>query len=392
MTKPEKTIGSMFNDSPSMAADHLKLQAILESAIDAIITIDELGIIESVNPATQNLFHYTAEELIGQNVNILMPSPYHEEHDGYIQSYLSSGTRKVIGIGREVLGRRKDGSMFPLHLAVSEIAFAGRRLFTGIVRDISDLKEAKAKLEQLNSQLEGVVRQRTDELRNTQAELVEKEKLATLGQVSGGIAHEIRNPLNAVKTSTYYLLNAKTADEAKRREYLERIDRQVTAIDNVITALSDVAKLPEPKLGPVEPEVILAEAIQGIALPPNVTIEMDVPPAVRAMRADEFQIPIVFRNLVRNARDAMPDGGTIKVSARQLDDKIAIDVTDAGIGIEAEQLERILEPLYSTKARGMGLGLAICNAIIRKNGGQLHFRSEPGQGSTFTVELAVSHE
>jgi two-component system sensor kinase FixL len=213
-----------------------------------------------------------------------------------------------------------------------------------------------------------------------------------LGQVSGGIAHEIRNPLNAVKTSTYYLLNAKTADEAKRREYLERIDRQVTAIDNVITALSDVAKLPEPKLGPVEPEVILAEAIQGIALPPNVTIEMDVPPAVRAMRADEFQIPIVFRNLVRNARDAMPDGGTIKVSARQLDDKIAIDVTDAGIGIEAEQLERILEPLYSTKARGMGLGLAICNAIIRKNGGQLHFRSEPGQGSTFTVELAVSHE
>lgn len=380
----------MSDNNKPLAPDHLKLQAILENAVDAIITIDDRGIIESVNPATQTLFQYTADELIGQNINLLMPSPYHEEHDGYLENYLSSGIRKIIGSGREALGRRKDASTFPMHLAVSEIMFEDRRLFSGIVRDISDVKEAEAKLARMNDQLEERVRRRTEELRDTQAELVAKEKLATLGQVSGGIAHEIRNPLNAVKTSTYYLLNADSADEAKRREYLERIDRQVTVIDNVITALSDVAKLPEPRLSSVEPEAVLAQVIAEVSMPPDVNVELDISAEANSMLVDEFQIPIVFRNLLRNARDAMPQGGTIKVSATQQADKVIIGVTDAGVGIEAAQLERILEPLYSTKARGMGLGLAICNAIIKKNGGRLHIESEPGQGSTFSVELAVN--
>ena len=279
-----------------------------------------------------------------------------------------------------------------MHLAVSEIEFDGKKLFTGIVRDISDLKEAEARLAELNSQLETRVKERTEQLQDTQAELVAKEKLATLGQVSGGIAHEIRNPLHAVKTSTYYLLNAEAAGEEKRREYLERIDRQVSIIDNVITALSDVAKLPDPKLTTVAPGELLANVTSDVVMPENVSVQLDIPPDVRAILADEFQMPIVFRNLLRNARDAMPNGGKICIAAREHEGRIMIDVVDEGVGIAAEDLQRILEPLYTTKARGMGLGLAICNAIIQKNGGELQVESQPGKGSTFTVVLAASQD
>ena len=234
-----------------------KLEVILANAVDAIVTIDECGIVESVNPAMERLFGYAADEVVGQNVKMLMPSPYREEHDTYVQNYLRTSIPKIIGIGREVVGRRKDGSTFPMHLAVSEIEFDGSRLFTGIIRDISDLKLAEQKLADANEKLEARVKERTEELRQAQADLVKSEKLATLGQVAGGIAHEIRNPLNAVKTSAYFLSRAKQPSEEKVQEHLERIDRQVTMIDNVITALSDVAKLPDPKLEAVDIEKLI---------------------------------------------------------------------------------------------------------------------------------------
>ena len=380
----------MSDENPTLSAEHLKLQAILENAVDAIISIDERGIIESVNPATETLFLYSTDELLGQNVRVLMPAPYRQEHDGYLENYLRSGLRTIIGIGREVVGQRKDGSTFPMHLAVSEITYDGRRIFTGIVRDITDLKEAEKKLEQLNNELEDRVRQRTEQLEQALSELVSKEKLAALGQVSGGIAHEIRNPLNAVKSSAYYLLNAQSASEEKKKEHLERIDRQVMLIDNVITALSDVARLPEPEVSAVPADSILAKVIREVSMPEGISLQLDVPADLAHVMADENQIPIVFRNLLRNARDAMPEGGTITVAARQTGNRITISVRDTGIGIAPAELTRILEPLYSTKARGMGLGLAICKAIVEKNGGQLMIESELGKGSSFTVELDAS--
>ena len=377
----------MSNLNQPLTPEHIKLQAILENAVDAIITIDERGIIESVNPATTRLFQFSAEELIGRNVNLLMPSPYREAHNEYIENYLRSGIRKIIGIGREVIGQRKDGTTFPIHVAVSEVAVEDRRIFTGIVRDISDVKEAERQLAELNNELELRFRQRTAELREAQAELLAKEKLATLGQVSGGIAHEIRNPLNAVKSSAYYLMNATDASHEKRKEHLERIDRQVTLIDNVITALADVAKLPDPIVSAIPLEPILAKVIREVTMPAGVSVELHISEHVGTIMADEYQIPIVFRNLLRNARDAMPEGGTISIIAEPRGDEVAIMVRDTGVGIAKDTLGQIVEPLYSTKARGMGLGLAICKAIIEKNGGQLQIESELGKGSSFTVVL-----
>lgn len=369
---------------------HALLAAILQTAVDAIIVIDQQGTVQDANPATERLFGYALNEVLGNNVKMLMPPPFRQEHDGYLKSYHETGIAKVIGIGREVVGRRKDGSDFPMHLAVSEISAGPPRLFAGIVRDITDIKDAQRKLTQLNQELEQRVRQRTMQLREAQSELVRNERLATLGQVSGGIAHEIRNPLNAIKTSSYYLLNAKAPSEEKVREHLERIDRQVSLIDNVVTALTDVARLPEPQLDQCDIRMVVAQVSAAVAIDDSITIVNDIPSDLPKALVDSNQIPIVFRNLIRNARDAMTDGGTLTISAQVLKDQLAIHVTDTGIGISKDDLRRITEPLYSTKTKGMGLGLAISKAIIEKNGGQLDVKSEVGKGTTFTVLLRAA--
>ncbi len=368
------------------------LAAILETAVDAIIVIDERGLVQNVNPATERLFGYSAQQVLGQNVKMLMPSPYQEEHDGYLQNYLETGIPKIIGKGREVVGRRQDGTTFPMHLAVSEVNSGAKRLFAGIVRDISDLKAAEQQLTRMNEMLEERVRDATEKLRLAQAELVQKEKLATLGQVSGGITHEIRNPLNAVKTSAYYLLNAKNLTEEKTREHLERIDRQVNLIDNVVTALSDVARMMEPKLGAFDVRRFVLDAVSGVGMDHTVQVANQLPDDLPRVLVDADQIPMVFRNLVRNARDAMPDGGTITLSSSVEDGRLVVHVSDTGVGISEEHLDRITEPLYSTKARGMGLGLSITKAIVDKHGGQLEVRSEVGKGSTFSVVLQIAEQ
>ena len=369
-----------------------RLLAILDSAVDAIITIDAEGIVETVNPATQKMFGYEATELVGNNISRLMPEPFCREHDGYLRAYLQSGQTQVIGLGREVIGRRKDGTTFPIHLAVSEFQDAGRRLFTGIVRDISQLKAAEQQLRDLNESLEERVRLRTAELEAAQIQLVKKEKLATLGQVAGGIAHEIRNPLNAVKTSVYFLTHAKDPTAEKTLEHLDRIDRQVTMIDNVVSALSDVAKMPDPVLKPYQVSELLELAQSGVSLPNSLRVVVEVEAGLPAVMVDANQMPIVLRNLIRNARDAMPDGGTLILRGQRRGSEVVLSVIDEGQGIAPDVLHKVMQPFFSTKARGMGLGLAISKTIAELNRGRIHVASALGSGSRFDVILQASPE
>ena len=508
--------GQIVNELQISQLRQKTLEAIHESAVDSIITINERGMIETVNPATERLFGYSTDELIGQNVSMLMPPPYKDEHDAYLQNYQKTRKPKIIGVGREVVAKKKDGTVFPMHLAVSEVQLADRCVYAGFIRDLSDLKQVEeqratlgriieesrnevylfdaetlkfvqanrggrenlgytlAELQDLTpvdlkpdfteeefrnliqpllagqiekldfgtrhqrkngtfydvdvhlqvstyhsrpvfvaiildvterrsaemlflqqqqnmkDELERLVESRTEDLRKAQEELVLSEKFSTLGKVAGGIAHEIRNPLNAVKTSAYYLLHAKSASPDKVREHLERIDRQVTMIDSVVTALADVAKLPDADVRPVQMESLLREVVASTNLPPNVEVEFQFPDDLPNILADEQQIAIAFRNLVRNARDAMPDGGTMKIGAVIESDTVIFSVADSGIGISEQLIDNILEPLFTTKARGMGLGLSITLAIVEKNQGQLSFTSRPGQGATFSVTLKRS--
>lgn len=215
----------------------------------------------------------------------------------------------------------------------------------------------------------------------------QSERLAAIGQVAGGIAHELRNPLNVVKTSVYYLLHARQPAAEKVAEHLARIERQVGVADGVISALSDFARLPVPELRGVAVEPCLREVVELAGLPAGITVVLEIPAALPAMLGDERQLKIVFSNLVRNARDAMKDGGALRLAARRVGNDIEVCVEDTGGGIAPENLERILEPLYSTKARGIGLGLAITRSIVEKHSGKLQVASELNRGSTFTVRL-----
>jgi signal transduction histidine kinase len=229
-----------------------------------------------------------------------------------------------------------------------------------------------------------------------QAEYAERqqrsERLAAIGQVAGGVAHELRNPLNVVKTSVYYLLNARNPTPAKTAEHLQRIERHVLMADNVITALSSFAKLPMPNLRSFSIAQCVREALEQNPVPECIQVTFDCPDALPPALADPDQIRIVLNNLLRNGRDAMAEGGQLTIRSRQVADSVEIAVSDTGVGISAENLGRIMEPLYSTKARGLGLGLAIARAILDKNKGSLHVVSEPGRGSTFTVWLTAAVE
>jgi len=217
------------------------------------------------------------------------------------------------------------------------------------------------------------------------ARLQLSERLATIGQIAGGVAHELRNPLNVVKTSVYYLVNARNPKPEKVTEHLHRIDQHVAVADGVITALSNFAKMPYPEMHPFSIERCITESLETNPLPANIQLTIDLPATLPPGLGDSDQFRIVFGNLMRNARDAMPDGGRLIVTGRQVGNGVEVAIRDTGTGIAPGNLHRIMEPLFSTKPRGLGLGLALARAILDKHRGSLTATSELGHGSTFTV-------
>jgi signal transduction histidine kinase len=271
------------------------------------------------------------------------------------------------------------------------------RLRTGLVRTLhqhwqGDEDEMRATVRSLNTLLDLDLAIIEDAYQaEYSSRLQASERLATIGQVAGGVAHELRNPLNVVKTSIYYLLNARNPTAEKKAEHLQRIERQVILADGVITALSNFAKMPVPNLRPFSLATCIQEVLEANPVPASCQVTIDCPPSLPPGLGDVDQLRIVFGNLVRNAQEAMPQGGTLTISGRSAGDgRLEVDVRDTGVGIAPELLSKIMEPLYSTKARGLGLGLALARAIVEKNGGSLRVASEPGRGSIFTVALRAA--
>jgi signal transduction histidine kinase len=220
------------------------------------------------------------------------------------------------------------------------------------------------------------------------------ERFFAIGQMAGGIAHELRNPLNVIKTSVYFLKHAKTLSPEKLGEHLNRIERQVTVADDVITALNDFAKLPVPNFQPTNLRECIESVLEECQLAGNILVSFPDVSEIPNVLADSRQLRIVFGNLIRNARDAMPEGGHVHVDFHCEDDRVAAEFRDSGPGIAPENLARIMEPMFSTKARGIGLGLPLARSILMKHQGRLEVSSMPGAGATFTVWLpaAPQHE
>lgn len=213
------------------------------------------------------------------------------------------------------------------------------------------------------------------------------ERLAAIGQIAGGIAHELRNPLNVIKTSIWFLRHARQAGPEKVGEHLERMERQVGVADGVITALSNFARMPLPELKPIRAEDLVRETLALQTWPAEVAVQVDLEDGLPPVLADAGQLRIALDNLLRNAREAMPEGGTLRCLARRAEGGVELVVQDTGPGIAPDLLGRIMEPLFSTKARGLGLGLALARTLVEKNRGRLTVESTPGHGATFRILL-----
>ncbi|MEZ5590667.1 MAG: PAS domain S-box protein [Gammaproteobacteria bacterium] len=370
-------------------------QAVLDTAVDGIVTIDSTGIIESFNNAAERLFEYRADEVIGKNISMLMPPPYCYEHDDYLQRYLSTGKKKIIGTaGREVTGLRKNGETFPMELAVSDLAFDGAHHFTGIVRDISRRKQAEQRLQQ-----------RELEARQNRERLVHVARLSTMGEMAAGIAHEINQPLTAIATyasASQRLLNSGLSDQDELLTTLDKISRQARRAGDVIQRLRSFVKKQDSqrevwdlnKL--VADTMVLAEADARLH---SFVIEMTLSQQPLQVSVDPIQIQQVLLNLIRNGMDAMLEAeqtdGCLRVGTRQADHDFAlVSVRDQGVGISTEQSDKLFSPFFTTKSNGIGLGLSISRSIINAHGGRLNFErhtEEKGVTMYFTLPLEVGN-
>jgi signal transduction histidine kinase len=215
------------------------------------------------------------------------------------------------------------------------------------------------------------------------------ERLATVGKVAGGIAHELRNPLNVIKTSVFYLLNARNPDPEKTAKHLSRIERQVGMANDVIVALTSFATMPFPNLHPFEIPAFLSDVLERHEFADDIDVSVQISDGLLPALADCDQLSIVLSNLIRNACEAMPQGGKLSLTTEMEGNHVLVNVADTGHGIPHDDLKRIMEPFYSTKARGIGLGLALAKAIVDKNKGKLTVKSDVDRGTTFTIRLSA---
>ncbi len=366
----ERYTGAMNNQSDENGS---LLAAVLQTAIDAIVTIDSQGIIQNTNHAIEKLFGYSAEEVVGRNISMLMPEPDRSRHDGYLSRYMQTKKPAIIGIGREVLGRRKDGSLIPLDLAISEIEVGGRTLFTGIMRDMTQ-------------------RNRTESaLRLAQQRMIQSERLAAIGQMIAGLAHESRNALQRSRAC----LDMLEMDLNDQAEQLDLVQRTRAALLELQTLYEEVRSYASPIVldrTPKQLNLVCFEAWQNLGeefQAKAVQLQMHGGDSAACL-IDHYRIGQVFRNIFENAIFVSQRGASIHVSFESVEmvepPIIRIRVSDEGPGLDPVQRERIFEPFYTTKSKGTGLGMAICKRIIEAHGGRIYLGSPPS-GAEIVIEL-----
>lgn len=358
--------------------------AIIDHAVDGIATINERGAIESVNPATLRLFGYLESELIGQNIRMLMPDPYHAEHDGYIENYMQTGIAKVIGLNQKVLGLRKDGSTFPLMVGISEVLFGDKRLFSGVMRDLTVEKKLESQLRQA-------------------------QKMEAIGTLAGGIAHDFNNILAAQMGYTH-LASKSVSPESETARYLDQVQKASDRAKDLVAQILSFSSQGDTTFHTLSMLIVVQEAFNLLksTIPANISFKQDVASDCPSIVGDDTQIHQIVMNLTTNAYHAVRDGGgTISVSLNETElDSVSaeqhpdlhegryvlLSIADTGHGMDEATVARIFEPYYTTKEfnEGTGLGLSTVLGIVGEHSGAITVNSELGQGTTFNVYLPVA--
>jgi len=350
-----------------IAAQHAEAwRAIVVTATEGIVTINARGTIETVNAAAEELFGYEHHELIGRNVKVLMPSPFTDEHDDYLERYLRTGERRIIGIGREVVGRRKDGTQFPVELAVGEGTIDDRPFFTAIIRDITDRKDLQTKLAQ-------------------------SERLAAVGELAAGIAHEINNPINTMINCAQLISDGDDPAE-NSRIVVEEGERIADIVRDLLQFARDDRDQPQPTSVPdavQRTQRLIGENWRRH----GIKLTVDVPEDLPNVLARPQQVQQVLLNLLINAKQALMHAKTpqaqVDLTARADGAGVVCTVTDNGPGVDASVADRLFEPFVTTKRAlgGSGLGLSISNSIVKNFGGSLRLDAHEGPGAAFSFWL-----
>jgi two-component system, LuxR family, sensor kinase FixL len=357
-------------DGEILSEGEARLRAVWEMAVDAMITIDERGIIEAVNPAALRLFGYAADEMSGKNVSMLMPSPDRERHNEYLQRYIETGIAKIIGIGREAIGVRKNGTEFPIDIAISELHVRGRRLFTGIIRDITDLRKA-------------------------QRQLVQSERLTAIGQMVTGLAHESRNALQRAQACLDML--ELEIGENSGSELLDLTRRGRAALDELHRLYEEVRDY----ASPVKLDYSTCDLCELVK---TVWIHLEEEWATKQVQlfghaeekklicqVDRHKIEQVLRNVLENAIAVSPQAGRVQVTCADADIDgrrgVRIAINDDGPGLDEKQKQGIFEPFFTTKPKGTGLGMAIARRLVEAHNGMIVVGHSPRSGAEIIISL-----
>lgn len=367
------------------------LAALMDSAVDGIVVIDGDANVCLFNVGAQRLFGYAASEVLGRNVKMLMPEPFHSLHDGYVHRFQQTRERRIIGIGREVRAVNKSGEEFPIDLSVGEAQLAGGPMYVGILRDLRQR-------EQLQTQLRAERRN----VRELERSLAHVHRTSTLGEMAAGIAHEINQPLAAISTyadAGHRVLGRDAPDLTKLDHALQRIGEQARRAGDVVQRMRDLA---QPRETPRELRQIndivndLLELAMLEARECDAPIRLGLAEDLPQVSVDSVQIQQVLLNLIRNGLEAMvlrsqaALGLTITTSAQ--DNNVVVCVADSGPGVEPERVEEIFHPFQTSKPSGMGIGLSICTTIVGRHGGRLWYEPNPGGGSRFLFTLPTGEE
>jgi two-component system, LuxR family, sensor kinase FixL len=355
------------------------LRSILDTVLDATVVIEKDGTITSFNAAAVRQFGYTEAEVVGRNVSVLMPEPYQREHDGYISRYLKTGEKRIIGIDRVVVGKRKDGSTFPMKLAVGEIKTGDKVFFTGFIRDLTEREESAARLQEI------------------QGELARLARLNELGEMASTLAHELNQPLSAIANYTQgctrLLRDMDDALASKMREALEETSRQALRAGQIIRHLREFVTRGETDKTEEDIRKLVEEA-GALALVGSrergIRSVFEFGPEAKLVMADGVQIQQVLINLMRNAMDAMRESERRELRVQTSldgDGSVVVEVADTGAGIPDEIAAQLFKPFMTTKPGGMGVGLSISKRIVESHGGEITARKNEDGGTTFRFTL-----
>jgi len=376
-----RALASANQAQMALVESEMHLRSVLDTVPDAMIVIDSQARILSFSATAERLFGYPADEMIGRNVSMLMPSPHREQHDVHLQRYLATGERRVIGRGRTVVGLRKDGSTFPMELAVGEMASRDQHWFTGFARDLTEREETRQRLQSM------------------QAELIHMSRFTAMGEMASTLAHELNQPLTAVVSylngSRRLLMGTDNLQTLMIRDAIERAADQALRAGQIIRRLRQFVARGETERR-AESMAKLIEDASALALvgvkETGVRVGFALDPRPTFVLADKVQIHQVILNLMRNAIEAMQETSRRELTistARRDDDMVEISVTGTGPGIAAEIASQLFQPFVTTKPRGMGVGLSISRTIIESHGGHLRAERNPEGGTIFVFTLKI---